>query len=58
MIVLAGNSEAQSRNSATESKISAMLKQMALAEKVGQMAQVSIESLGSIQIRQFCFQPG
>src|SRR5437764_11680065 len=33
-------------NPAIESKVNALLKQMTLEEKVGQMAQVSIESLG------------
>jgi beta-glucosidase len=55
MIVLPGNSKSQSRNTATESKINAMIKQMTLEEKVGQMAQVSIESLGSIQNGNFVF---
>ena len=34
-------------NPAIENKVEALLKQMTLEEKVGQMAQVSIESLGS-----------
>jgi beta-glucosidase len=55
MIVLPGNSIAQSPNAATESKTRAMIKQMTLEEKVGQMAQVSIESLGSIQNGNFVF---
>jgi len=56
MVIMAPeNSNAQSRNAATESKISATIKQMTLAEKVGQMAQVSIESLGSIQNGNFVF---
>ncbi|RYZ28136.1 MAG: beta-glucosidase [Chitinophagaceae bacterium] len=38
-----------------EAKVSALLKQMTLEEKVGQMAQVSIESLGNSQGRQFSF---
>src|SRR6476620_11720341 len=38
-----------------ETKVSALLKQMTLEEKVGQMAQVSIESLGNAQGRQFSF---
>src|SRR5437870_4763122 len=54
-IVLSNVGKAQSRNSAMESKISAMVKQMTLEEKVGQMAQVSIESLGGIQNGNFAF---
>src|SRR5674476_497981 len=50
-----GESKAQSKNGAIESKINAMLKQMTLEEKAGQMAQVSIESLGSIQNGNFVF---
>jgi len=38
-----------------EAKVSALLKQMTLEEKVGQMAQVSIESLGNSQGKQFSF---
>ncbi len=55
MTMLAGRSKAQSLNSATESKINAMVKQMTLEEKAGQMAQVSIESLGSIKDGKFSF---
>jgi beta-glucosidase len=55
MMVLTGDSKAQSGNASTESKISAMIKQMTLEEKVGQMAQVSIESLGGIQNGNFAF---
>jgi beta-glucosidase len=40
---------------AIESKVDALLKQMTLEEKVGQMAQVSIESLGSSKGQQFSF---
>ena len=40
---------------AIESKVDALLKQMTLEEKVGQMAQVSIESLGSSKGEQFSF---
>ena len=54
-IAMPGESKAQSKNGAIESKINAMLKQMTLEEKAGQMAQVSIESLGSIQNGNFVF---
>jgi len=46
---------AQINNSAIESKINAMVKQMTLEEKVGQMAQVSLESLGKIDGDNFVF---
>ena len=55
MIVIPGKSIAQSGKTAIESKINAMVKKMTLEEKVGQMAQVSIESLGSIQNGNFVF---
>jgi beta-glucosidase len=55
IIAMPGESKAQSKNAAIESKINAMLKQMTLEEKAGQMAQVSIESLGSIQNGNFVF---
>ena len=42
-------------NSAVENKVSNLLKKMTLEEKVGQMAQVSIESLGKIQDNNFVF---
>jgi beta-glucosidase len=42
-------------NPAIESKIDQLLKQMTLEEKVGQMAQVSIESLGSSKGQVFSF---
>ena len=45
----------QTTNSVIESKISQLLKQMTLEEKVGQMAQVSIESLGSSKGQVFSF---
>ena len=38
-----------------EAKISAMVKQMTMEEKVGQMAQVSLESLGKIEGDNFIF---
>lgn len=55
IIAMPGKSVAQSKNAAIESKITALVKQMTLEEKVGQMAQVSIESLGSIQSGKFVF---
>jgi beta-glucosidase len=55
MMVIPGKSVAQSGKTAIESKINAMVKKMTLEEKVGQMAQVSIESLGSIQNGNFVF---
>src|SRR3954471_6789394 len=42
-------------NPAIETKVTNLLKQMTLEEKVGQMAQVSIESLGSNQGTVFSF---
>jgi len=45
----------QKINPAIEKKVDALLKQMTLEEKVGQMAQVSIESLGSIKDKVFTF---
>jgi beta-glucosidase len=40
---------------AIEAKVDALLKQMTLEEKVGQMAQVSLESLGSLKGDKFFF---
>lgn len=45
----------QKINPVIEKKVDALLKQMTLEEKVGQMAQVSIESLGSMQGPVFSF---
>ena len=45
----------QSKDPAIDAKVSALLKQMTLEEKVGQMAQVSIESLGKIRNGSFVF---
>ncbi|MEP6584227.1 MAG: glycoside hydrolase family 3 N-terminal domain-containing protein, partial [Ginsengibacter sp.] len=42
-------------NKSNEAKIAAMIKQMTTEEKVGQMAQVSIESLGGIKDGNFSF---
>ncbi len=46
---------AQKTDAAIEAKVSAMVKQMTLEEKAGQMAQVSIESLGSVVNGTFAF---
>jgi beta-glucosidase len=54
IVVTAGNIVAQT-NTAIESKIDQLLKQMTLEEKVGQMAQVSIESLGGSKGQAFTF---
>jgi beta-glucosidase len=45
----------QKTDPAIESKVAALLKQMTLEEKVGQMAQVSLESLGSLNGEKFSF---
>ena len=45
----------QALNPAIEKKVDDLLKQMTLEEKVGQMAQVSIESLGSLKGEDFSF---
>lgn len=45
----------QKINPVIEKKVDALLKQMSLEEKVGQMAQVSIESLGAIKDKVFTF---
>jgi Beta-glucosidase-related glycosidases len=45
----------QKLNPAIENKVGTLLKQMTLEEKVGQMAQVSIESLGSNRSNVFSF---
>ncbi len=52
IVVLPVGGKAQNANA---TKINAMIKQMTLEEKVGQMAQVSIESLGSMQNGNFVF---
>ncbi len=48
---------AQLKSDVIEARVKALVKQMTLEEKVGQMAQVSIESLGSIQNGKFVFNP-
>ena len=45
----------QKLNPALEKKVGALLKQMTLEEKVGQMAQISIESVGSTKANVFSF---
>ena len=45
----------QALNPAIEKNVDDLLKQMTLEEKVGQMAQVSIESLGSTRGENFSF---
>ncbi len=45
----------QKLNPAIEAKVSALLKRMTLEEKVGQMAQISIESVGSSNGQVFSF---
>lgn len=55
VIVKADAQTTSSINPAIESKVTQLLKQMTLEEKVGQMAQVSIESLGSSNSGAFSF---
>ena len=45
----------QKLNPVIENKVDALLKQITLEEKVGQMAQVSIESVGSSKTNVFSF---
>ncbi|MGN6194185.1 MAG: hypothetical protein ACTHOB_04555, partial [Ginsengibacter sp.] len=47
--------EAQTNETAINAKVNALVKKMTLEEKVGQMAQVSIESLGKIEGDNFVF---
>lgn len=47
--------QAQNNVKPAQPNVSAMVKQMSLEEKVGQMAQVSIESLGGVQNGNFSF---
>jgi beta-glucosidase len=49
------NTEAQTSEAATNAKVNALVKKMTLEEKVGQMAQVSVESLGKIEGDHFVF---
>ena len=56
LAIFSSLSQAQQKlNPAIENKVNALLKQMTLEEKVGQMAQVSIESLGSSNGKTFSF---
>lgn len=48
-------SEAQSNETAINAKVNALVKKMTLEEKVGQMAQVSVESLGKLDGANFVF---
>ncbi len=55
-LVITTSLQAQQKlNPVIEKKVDALLKQMTLEEKVGQMAQVSIESLGATKDRAFSF---
>jgi len=55
LFIVNGAMAQQKTNAAIEKKVDALLKQMSLEEKVGQMAQVSIESLGSTNGNVFNF---
>lgn len=56
LLLLAGDVSAQQQiHPAIENKVNALLKQMTLEEKVGQMAQVSVESLGTSKGEVFSF---
>ena len=56
LMVSCGNAMAQpALNAAIENKVNVLLKQMTLEEKVGQMAQISIESTGSSKNGVFTF---
>ena len=55
IIFTALKSEAQTNETAINAKVNALVKQMTLEEKVGQMAQVSVESLGKIEGDNFVF---
>lgn len=56
LLVSSGNAMAQQAlNAAIENKVTALLKRMTLEEKVGQMAQISIESTGSTKNGAFTF---
>src|SRR6185312_5280633 len=54
-IFSASTIEAQTNASAINAKVNALVKKMTLEEKVGQMAQVSLESLGKIDGPNFIF---
>ncbi|HEX6430031.1 MAG TPA: glycoside hydrolase family 3 N-terminal domain-containing protein [Niastella sp.] len=56
LVISASSVQAQQKiNPAIEKKVDALLQQMTLEEKVGQMAQVSIESLGTTKDQAFTF---
>ena len=55
LLVTSGVHSQQKLNPAIESRVTALLNQMTIEEKVGQMAQVSIESLGSSLGERFTF---
>ena len=55
LLIIVSSVNAQTNETAVNSKVNALVKQMSLEEKVGQMAQVSIESLGKIEGDNFVF---
>ncbi|MEO6837158.1 MAG: glycoside hydrolase family 3 N-terminal domain-containing protein [Ginsengibacter sp.] len=55
IIFSALKSEAQSNEASVNAKVNALVKKMTLEEKVGQMAQVSVESLGKLDGANFVF---
>jgi beta-glucosidase len=55
IIFRAQKCEAQANENAINAKVNALVKKMTLEEKVGQMAQVSIESLGKVEGDNFVF---
>jgi beta-glucosidase len=56
LLFISAPTKAQQKiNAAIEKKVESLLKQMSLEEKVGQMAQVSIESLGTTKDNVFTF---
>ena len=55
ILFAAHKSEAQTNEAAINAKVNALVKKMTLEEKVGQMAQVSVESLGKIKGDNFVF---
>jgi len=57
IIFRAQKCEAQANENAINAKVNALVKKMTLEEKVGQMAQVSIESLGKVEGDNFVFDP-
>ena len=55
MILAPSMGKAQSDEAAVNAKVNALVKKMTLEEKVGQMAQVSLESLGKVEGSDFIF---